>query len=146
LLNSWSGTPAGITESSPNRIDPNGIPEVNFTNSADNNAISTRFLQDASYLLFKNINLSYVLPSQWSSKLDLSRIRLNLTAENLLTLTTLKGMNPQQVWSGLQYNYLPTTISTRRPPMLPLRQLFFLRRKMQPWPSTVSVKPCPANI
>jgi hypothetical protein len=108
LLNSWNGVPEGITESSPNRINPNGIPEVNFANSADNNATSTRFLQDASYLLLKNINLSYVLPGQWSSKLDLSRVRLNFTAENLFTLTTLKGMNPQQAWSGLQYNYLPT--------------------------------------
>jgi TonB-linked SusC/RagA family outer membrane protein len=108
LLKSWNGVPDGITEDSPNRIDPNGIPEVNFTRSSDNNATSTRFLQDASYLVLKNINLSYVLPSQWASKLDLSRIRLNLTAENLFIRSSLQGMDPQQGWSGLQYNYLPT--------------------------------------
>jgi TonB-linked SusC/RagA family outer membrane protein len=108
LLNSWKDVPEGMTETSANRIDPNGIPEVNFTRSADNNATSTRFLQDASYLVLKNINLSYVLPGRWSSKLDLSRVRLNLTAENLFTLSSLRGMDPQQGWTGLQYNYLPT--------------------------------------
>lgn len=107
LLKSWNGVPEGITETSPNRIDPNGIPEVNFTRSADNNATSTRFLQDASYLVLKNVNLSYVLPKRWTKKLDLSRVRLNLTAENLFTLSSLQGMDPQQGWSGLQYNYLP---------------------------------------
>jgi TonB-linked SusC/RagA family outer membrane protein len=108
LLKSWKGVPEGMTESSPNRINPNGIPEVNFTRSADNNATSTRFLQDASYLVLKNINLSYVLPRQWTNKLNLSKVRLNLTAENLFTLSSLQGMDPQQGWSGLQYNYLPT--------------------------------------
>ncbi|MDR2806391.1 MAG: SusC/RagA family TonB-linked outer membrane protein, partial [Dysgonamonadaceae bacterium] len=108
LLKSWNGVPEGITETSANRIDPNGIPELNFSRSADNNTTSTRFLQDASYLILKNINLSYTLPSRWVSKLDLSRVRLNLTAENLFTLSSLQGMDPQQGWSGLQYNYLPT--------------------------------------
>jgi TonB-linked SusC/RagA family outer membrane protein len=108
LLKSWNGVPEGMTETSSNRIDPNGIPEINFTRSADNNAVSTRFLQDASYLVLKNINLSYQIPARWTSKLDLARVRLNLTAENLFMLTSLQGMNPQQGWSGLQYNYLPT--------------------------------------
>jgi TonB-linked SusC/RagA family outer membrane protein len=108
LLQSWNGAPEGMTETSPNRIDPNGIPEVNFSRSVDNNAISTRFLQNASYLVLKNINLSYTLPQAWTAKLDLANIRLNLTAENLFTLSSLRGMDPQQGWSGLQHNYLPT--------------------------------------
>jgi TonB-linked SusC/RagA family outer membrane protein len=107
ILRSWNGVPQGITETSPNRIDPQGIPEINFIRSVDNNATSSRFLQNASYLLFKNINLSYTLPQPWVQSIDLSRITLNLAAENLFLLSSLRGMNPQQAWNGLQYNYLP---------------------------------------
>ncbi|KAA6306789.1 hypothetical protein EZS27_041548, partial [termite gut metagenome] len=34
LLKAWNGVPAGITESSLNRIDPNGIPVVDFERSS----------------------------------------------------------------------------------------------------------------
>jgi hypothetical protein len=108
LLKSWNGIPEGITETSPNRIDPNGIPAVDFSRSTDNNATSSRFLLDASYLVLKNVNISYNLPSRWVNKVEIASLRLNLTVENLFTLTSLKGMNPQQAFTGLHYNYLPT--------------------------------------
>ncbi|GHT04376.1 SusC/RagA family TonB-linked outer membrane protein [Bacteroidia bacterium] len=108
LLKSWNGVPAGMTETSPNRIDPNGIPEVNYYRSADNNATSTRFLKDGSYLTLKVVNLVYTVPKKITDKLDITSARINLTAENLFISTKYKGVNPQQSFSGLQYNYLTT--------------------------------------
>ena len=109
LLNAWSGVPVGMTEDSPNRIDPNGIPEINYETSTDNNAgTSSRWLTDASYLVIKNVALSYALPKKWAGALKMQGITVSATCENLATFTARQGMNPQQGFSGSQGNYLPT--------------------------------------
>jgi hypothetical protein len=98
--NTWQGAPEGMTETSSNRIDKNQRPAFDFTRNTDHVATSTQYLLDASYLVFKNINLSYNLPRTWIHNLDLSGVRLNFTVENLFTLTSVKGMNPQQSFDG----------------------------------------------
>ncbi|MEG1660395.1 MAG: TonB-dependent receptor [Bacteroides sp.] len=104
LLKAWDGVPAGMTEDSPNRIDPNGIPMVNFTRSDKNNAISDRFLKNGSYFVLKNISLGYKLPKTLVNKVDLSDVSVNFSIENVATFTALKGMNPQQSFSGTNDN------------------------------------------
>ena len=99
-LKSWDGIPEGMTEDSPNRIDPNGIPALDFNRSTDNNAVSDRWLTDASYLVFKNLNISYNLPRKWITKIGIESVTLNAGIENLFTLTARKGMNPQYSFSG----------------------------------------------
>lgn len=108
VLKSWQGVPEGMTEDSPNRIDPNGIPVINYELSSKNNAQSTRFLTDASYLVIKNIALSYSVPRQLISKLDLNSLTINASVENLATFTKRKGMNPQQSFSGTSSDMLVT--------------------------------------
>ena len=108
ILNSWKGAPAGMTETSANRIDPNGIPEINSVNSNYNNATSSRWLTSADYLIFKNLSLSYQFPRKFAQKLTLQGIGLTAACENLFTLTARQGMNPQQSYSGGQSNYLVT--------------------------------------
>jgi TonB-linked SusC/RagA family outer membrane protein len=101
ILNSWSGVPAGMTETSPNRIDPKGTPVINGSAMrSDNNDMSNRWLVNGSYLMFKNINLSYFLPKNWIQGLDLESVRVNLTAENLMLLTARKGLNSQMSFTG----------------------------------------------
>ena len=68
----------------------------------------SRWLTDASYLVLKNINMSYSLPKAWVNALTLESIRLNLSCENAFTCTKRRGMNPQQSFNGYQYNYLVT--------------------------------------
>jgi len=109
VLKSWNGIPEGMTEDSPNRIDPNGIPVLDFSKAQFTyNALSSRSLHDASFLVFKNINLSYTLPKNLIHKLDISRLSIVGTVENLFTLTTLQGMDPQQSFNGMNYNYMVT--------------------------------------
>ena len=108
VLNSWDGVPAGITESSANRIDPKGIPSLNYTLSTYNNATSSRFLQNGSYWVIKNIALSYKLPQAWVNHIGIRAAKANLGVENLFTFTHLKGMNPQYSFSGTTGNYLMT--------------------------------------
>ena len=108
IMNSWMGVPAGMTETSANRIDPNGIPEINSTDSNYNNATSSRWLVSADYLILKNVALTYQFPRAFAQKLTLSGISLSASCENLFTLTARQGMNPQQSYSGSQSNYLVT--------------------------------------
>ena len=108
ILNSWKEAPAGMTETSADRIDPNGIPEINSVNSNYNNATSSRWLVSADYLILKNLSLSYQFPRRFAQKLTLSGIGITAACENLFTLTARQGMNPQQSYAGTQANYLVT--------------------------------------
>ena len=100
ILKSWNGVPAGMTETSPNRIDPNGTPIIDFNLSTYNNDTSDRWLTSADYLIFKNINLSYNLPKTWIQSLGIQGLTVKAGAENLFTLTARKGMNPQYSFNG----------------------------------------------
>ncbi len=104
ILKSWSSVPEGMTEDSPNRIWVDGIPMINSDASANNNAESSRWLTDASYIVLKNLYLSYQLPKQWMNALKIEGAQLSLSCENLFTATKRRGMNPQQNVSGYQYN------------------------------------------
>lgn len=100
ILNSWNGVPDGITATSPNRIDPNGLPALDFYNSSDNNDMSDRWLESGSYLVFKNINLSYTLPKKWTSAIGLEGITVSGGVENIFTMTARRGLNPQISFNG----------------------------------------------
>jgi len=105
VLKSWSEAPSNPTEA--NRIDPNGIPEINYYTSTDNNAgTSSRWLVSSNYLVLRNLGLSYSLPQNWAKALQMSGIVISATCENLFTLTARQGMNPQQSFGGTQSNYL----------------------------------------
>ena len=108
LLRSWSGVPEGMTETSVNRISADAIPQINSTLSAYNNATSSRWLTDASYLVMKNISLGYKLPQTLVHRIGLDQVNLNVTCENLFTLSARQGLNPQQSFDGSQSNYLVT--------------------------------------
>ncbi len=100
ILNSWTQAPEGMTEDSPNRIDPNGIPQLNFANAITNNGTSDRWLTSSDYLVFKNLNISYSLPSKWLTPLQLQDLKVGFSVDNLFTITSRKGLNPQESFAG----------------------------------------------
>ena len=100
ILKSWNGVPEGMTETSPNRIDPNGIPAVDMFLSQYNNSASTRWLTSNSYFSIKNLSLSYDLPRTIVSKIGLQGLSVNFTVENAALFTARKGMNPQYNFTG----------------------------------------------
>ena len=100
ILNSWMEAPAGMTETSADRINPSGLPSVDINRSSDNNTSSDRWLTSASYLVFKNLNLTYSLPQRWTRHWGIGGITLRAGVENLFTLTSRKGLNPQYSFSG----------------------------------------------
>lgn len=100
VLQSWNGVPEGMSETSANRIDPNGLPALDFNRSTDNNAVSDRWLTSASYLVLKNLNFSYNLPKKWMNQWGISGLMLTAGIENLFTVTARKGLNPQYSFNG----------------------------------------------
>lgn len=60
-----------------------------------NNAVSTRFIEDGSYLRIQNVTLGYSLPSDIISKIKVSRLRFYASAQNLFTLTKYTGYDPE---------------------------------------------------
>ncbi|WP_235394147.1 TonB-dependent receptor [Leyella stercorea] len=76
--------------------NPNGnFPRLSLS-SQTNNAFSTFWLQDASYLRMKNLTLAYTLPSDLISRIGLSFAQVYLTGENLFTISGLdKGLDPE---------------------------------------------------
>ncbi len=105
---SWTQAPEGMTVDSPNRIDPNGIPQINSYTSSDNNASSSRFLTSSNYLVFKNLNISYDFPKKWVNALQMQNLNLGFSVDNLFTATKRKGMNPQYSFAGGQGAYFVT--------------------------------------
>ncbi len=105
LLNSWTAAPAGMTEDSPNRIDPNAIPQVNALYSQYNNDSSDRWLTSNNYLTLKNINLSYDFPTNWVNALRMQSINIGMSIDNVFIAAKRKGMNPQYGFQGGQGRY-----------------------------------------
>lgn len=100
LLKSWDGVPAGMTETSADRINPNGIPVLDFNRSTDNNDTSDRWLTSADYFVCKNITLSYNLPKTLLAGIGIEGVTLKAGVENLFTVTSRKGLNPQYSFTG----------------------------------------------
>ena len=110
VLKSWkpeNATSADAIDANGTPVLGNGLALPNGT-TVDLNATSSRWLTNASYLVLKNLNLSYQLPKTLVRKIDLDAIAVTVACENLFTLTHLKGMNPQYSYSGTQGNYLVT--------------------------------------
>ena len=109
ILKSWTEVPAGMTEDSPNRIDPNGIPRADLsTENAYMGGASTRWLHNASYFAIKNINLNYAFPKTITDKLGIGGLDVFGAVENAATFTSMKGTNPQYSFSGAMDNTFVT--------------------------------------
>lgn len=66
-------------------------PKVNF-GGGRNTQVQTRYLQDGAYVRMKNIQLGYTLPQTWTQKAGISSLRVYVSGDNLLTLTSLSDI------------------------------------------------------
>lgn len=63
-----------------------------------NNVAQTRFLQDASYIRLKNLNISYTLPSDWMEPMGVSSLKLYLAGQNLWEYSKIrKPLDPEYI-------------------------------------------------
>jgi len=80
--------------------------ELNFANS-------DFWLQNASYLRMKNIQLTYTIPSNLLQKLSIKDLKVFVNGQNLLTFTKMRNWDPEKdLGSGNIYAYPQEKIYT----------------------------------
>ena len=70
---------------------------------------STFWLRDASYLRLKNIQLGYTFPSELTKRINVSKIRVYLNAQNYLTFSKYKVTDPEKDIERQDIFEYPTT-------------------------------------
>jgi hypothetical protein len=68
--------------------------------AAENKRVSSRFIEDGSYLRVKNVTFGYSFNKKLISKLHLTTLRLYFTSQNLLTFTNYTGLDPEVNYLG----------------------------------------------
>ncbi len=68
--------------------------------AAQNKRVSSRFLEDGSYLRFKNVTLGYTLDQNNMKNRYFTSIRLYVSAQNLFTFTNYSGLDPEVNYRG----------------------------------------------
>lgn len=86
----------------------NTMPRAIFNDPNNNSRISSRFLEDGSYMRIKNVTLGYTLPGRLL-KNTFQRARIYLSAQNLFTFTKYSGFDPEVPSNGVDYNVYPVT-------------------------------------
>jgi len=83
-LDSWQ-QPGDITD----------VPEARIGYSNGDQARSSRYLSNGSYLKLRSLTFGYELPQKWISKAKFNRVRIYMQAQNLYTFTKYIGWDPE---------------------------------------------------
>jgi TonB-linked SusC/RagA family outer membrane protein len=78
-------------------VNPGDIathPEPMYGGNLNSNKYSSRYLEDGSYLRFRNLALAYNLPQKYVEKIKLNSLRVTLSMDNLKTWTKYSGPDP----------------------------------------------------
>lgn len=73
----------------------NKYPRFAFESANENYRGSDLWLEDASFLRCRNMQLGYTLPAKYTQKIAIQRLRIYVQAENLFTLTRYSGNDPE---------------------------------------------------
>lgn len=85
VLNAWT----------PTNTDTN-IPRVTASDNNGNFGTNSDFyIENGSYMRFKNVTLGYTVAPKALSKIGISSLRLYATSNNLFTITKYKGFDPE---------------------------------------------------
>lgn len=87
FLNHW-------TDAAPDNFNV-AFPRLRVGYHAHNNASSTFWTRDASFLRFKNLEISYNLPKNFTQKVGMSQARIYLIGNNLCVWDNLKMWDPE---------------------------------------------------
>jgi len=85
ILNAW--TPQNTNTDIPRLV--HGDPSGNYSK------VSDFYVEDGSYLRLKNFTIGYSLPKELYRKLDVNKVRVYVTSNNLFTITKYTGFDPE---------------------------------------------------
>ncbi|MBN1117183.1 MAG: TonB-dependent receptor [Bacteroidales bacterium] len=90
------------------------IPRIDPGNLNTNDRISTRYVEDGSYLRIKNLSLGYTLPKNLLNKVHIANLRMYVNIQNLYTFTKYSGYDPEV--GSMNQNMLLSSIDDGRYP------------------------------
>lgn len=101
VMERWTGPGTSTTEPKPSYGGYNWTP-------------SDYFVQDGSFIRIRNVTLGYTLPSDWSAKIAMQKLRLYVKADNLYTFAKYTGYSPEigsnsVLSTGIDYGIYPIT-------------------------------------
>lgn len=79
--------------------DITDIPQARFGYS-NGDRMSSRFIEDGSYIRLKDLTLAYNLPKNIAGKLYVQGLKVYLTGVNLMTITKFEGWDPEVTSTG----------------------------------------------
>lgn len=88
VLNRW-------TPENRNTDIPRATRSRNSASQTAMRAISSRLIEDGSYIRLKNLTLGYTFPVDWVASIGARTLRLYASALNLITLTNYDGYDPE---------------------------------------------------
>lgn len=103
VLRRWK-QPGDITDIPRATTDP--------VQAAQNKRVSSRFIEDGSYLRIKNVTLGYTLNDEVLRKTFFSSIRVYFSAQNLFTFTKYNGLDPEVNYRGDDNSVIGTDFFT----------------------------------
>ncbi len=83
------------------------------TEATRNNVFSDYYVENGSFLRLRNLQFGYTLPEKLSLKFKAQSLRIYVSANNLLTLTSYQGFDPDigssggTLSSGVDYGFYP---------------------------------------
>ena len=90
------------TPENPNTDDPRIGISTNDPGLIDNGRFeSDRWLENASYVRLRNVELGYNLPASLTDRIRFTNARLFLSAQNLVTFTEYSGLDPDVTGNGI---------------------------------------------
>jgi TonB-linked SusC/RagA family outer membrane protein len=66
--------------------------------------VSSRWIFDGSYIRLKNLALGYALPANFMRRMKMQRVRVYISAQNILTFTDYRGYDPEVNYRNANLN------------------------------------------
>lgn len=91
VTGSWYDNITNIMVSNPDA----SLPRASINDPNDNDAFSSRYIENGSYLRLKSVTLGYTFDKKLIQKIGLTNLRLTFNATNLFTITGYDGYDPE---------------------------------------------------
>lgn len=96
LFNGDSNGPVALLDSWTSSNTDTDIPRAKLRAKQ----ITSRFVEDGTYLRLKNLSIGYTLPAELTDNLNIGGARLSISGQNLLTFTDYSGLDPEVSYFG----------------------------------------------
>lgn len=74
----------------------NTYTRILYNDDNNQNAVpSSNWIENGSFLKLKTVTIGYTFPSDMSKKISLTKVRIYVSSQNLFTITSYKGLDPE---------------------------------------------------